>query len=1059
MSGLIQYKSSAGSGKTFQLVLEYLKIVLKHPYTYRQVLAITFTNKATDEMKSRIIEALHLLAHTPVKELAQEPLYQLLNTHFEQTGQLNLVLNLQARKTLSLILDDYSNFSIYTIESFFQRVLRAFSRELNIPLGYEIELRRDETLNRLIRDLSREIGTEEAAELTLLLKNFVERKLEEEKGWKVEGAIRTLGKELFTERFQQLSVELGGEATVSIAEVLKLERMLSGQCKVFEHFMESRAKEALEVMGRFGLESTDFPYNGAGLISYFHKVIAREGITAYEPSKRLLAAIDDPTKWSTKSSRRKFDIEKAVFSGLERCARDMVNYYENKFETYNTAFQVRKNLFVFGLLNDLRQKMVEYRTANNLMLISDTNFLLASVITPEDTPFVFEKVGNRYQHYLIDEFQDTSGMQWSNLYPLVLENLAIGSESLIVGDVKQSIYRWRNGNLRLLLSEVEQQVQQAGQVVTTKHLTQNWRTAPEVVRFNNRFFEQAAELLQGMFPHEPLFQHAYTNTAQEARREDYQGMASIEFLPDKRGEYTWIEKADERLLEIISQLREDGFQYADITLLVRNNREGIELANLLQQHQIGVISSESLILNNHPHVRLLVSLLRAVFDPNEPLYHAEARFYLQLLRQQEHEFSHQLFSKASQTGNPLGLKPDKWERFRHLSPYECLEQLLRQLPEVAPTGYVLGLMDIALEFTRSQEGGIGGFLTRWEEVKNKAALSTNPAANAVQIMTIHKAKGLEFPVVILPRADWDLPPKSGTDNIMWVEPKRPPYTQLPFLPLSFSSRLEGTWFKAEYEEEVKLSYLDNLNLLYVAFTRPKYRLYVLTKQPGNSTLKGKIKRTHHLIHAVVEQNVLPGSKAGNEYRFGAAVPPPISASGVMEPEEPAIFSRPQTHWGEAVRIRLGANRYLTSSMLERSEKILAGELLHEALAHVHVPDDISEAVERLYQKGYFREEDKPALYRELQKAVSFPEVAHWFTPDWTVKTEADIISESGRVLRPDRINIQGNEAVVIDYKTGRVNPKHKTQVQDYMHALSQLGYQEVTGYVYYTSEPLLVEVT
>lgn len=1074
MNALIQYKSSAGSGKTFTLVLEYLKIVMLEPYDYRHILAITFTNKATDEMKSRIIENLSELAHTSGDALTKLPTYQLLKEFLEERGQADKIdISYQARKTLNLILSDYSSFSVSTIESFFQRVLRAFAKELNIPLGYEVDMQLDVTLDHIIQETFREVGL--AAEVTRLLEGYLERNMEDEKGWRIESSIKNLGFEIFKEQFQALLVaaqsdEKSTHAT-SLQAVEALEKEVWKRRRTFEQAMHKRAKEAVALLESAGLGPSDFKWGAKGCVpNYFYKVLKDQ---AYAPGARALKAARGENEWFKDGAPTAVAILDVLDAGLQRLLEEMVAHYDAGFLAYTTAYIVSQTIHSFGLMSDLQSKLVNYRNENNRLVISDTSYLLKSIISEKDTPFVYEKVGTRYKYYLIDEFQDTSDMQWENLKPLVLEALASGSESLIVGDVKQSIYRWRNGNMSLLMRVVEEQLKERGQQVSTRHLLNNWRTAPEVVSFNNRFFELAATALGQEFPelNGEVFEKAYNTVAQKPMKKGDRGYVSITFFDDKkRGDPpetpSWQDQAMERCEALIRELLVEGYRANDICLLVRRNADGERIAAYLQEHYIKVSSTESLKLEVHPGVLLLHAILSHLNYEGDSIHLARAAYYHYLVERRErpqgqqklnftpeHVVPHELFTAGEKYLPKLFLRHRN--TLRQLPVYECLERLLHYFPNLPyPNAYLQGFLDTALEYGSAQDGSISGFLSYWEEVKHKKAIAGAAEVDAVQVMTIHKAKGLEFPVVILPLADWDLAPKTG--SIIWVQPQAPPYNDFPFLPIRYGPRLEDSIFNGDHLYEKVMSYLDNLNMLYVAFTRPQNRLYVLTTA-------SKKNRTGKLIQQVIgvggEEGLgLIEKKEGNHYIRGEKQPYKPKDLQVIDSfllsKRPTLFA----DWNQTVRIRYSSNRYLKAGILERTERLEAGELLHEALAHVKHLADVPAAVERLALSGYISHAEKSAFEQRLRMTISLPEVIEWFDDSWEVRNESDIITASGPILRPDRVMIKDNKAIIIDYKTGHKKQLYTKQVSIYKEALEAIGYEDVRGFLYYTELGKVEEV-
>lgn len=1058
MEGLTIYKSSAGSGKTFTLVLEYIKLLIPNPYRYRNILAITFTNKATDEMKRRILQALGRLATLPSAELAQDGQYRLLREHLQAQGQGEVDVQANARLALSLILNDYGNFSVSTIESFMQRVIRSFTRELNIQLGFEVEMKQDVVLERMVDELLAEVGQPSTREVTRLLEGFVDRKLEEEKSWQVGHDIKQLGRELFQEQFQQLLVSHPQQN--KIEQTLALDKALWAIRRGFEQRMQRIAERARSLMEEEGLSVEDFMRKAIGPMGYLLRMIDPEKPEAYVPNRYAYQAYEEPEKWATKRAPRREAVEVAVARGLGDLLAEAIHQYEAGWQAYQSAVQVLQSLHSFGLVHELERLLKNYRKENNQLLISDTNFLLGNLIQGQDVPFVFEKVGTRYQHYLLDEFQDTSDMQWRNLFPLLEDSLAQGQGSLLVGDVKQSIYRWRNGNMRLLMEGVEQQVGERGQGIRLQELRQNWRTAPDIVRFNNALFRLLAQHLSEQFEAqgwEALFEKAYASVEQQARKTELPGQVEVSFFPGKArtdppDTPSWEELAQERCLEIIRSLLDHGFRGNEIALLLRRNSEGIRLAEYLQKAGISVSSSESLLVANHPTVMFLAAVLRYLNNEGDQVARAAVGRFHALLEKQV--LGHEQLAR-------LLAGEDAWladrDALRRMPVYECVEALLDRFPALKTTAnaYLHGFLEAVYQFSVTEDASLSGFLAWWETERKKLAVAGSTDAHAVQVMTIHKAKGLEFPVVILPFADWPM----GTNHrdILWVPaPDASPYEAFPFIPVHPSKKLADTYFRLPYLQEEVMSYLDNLNLLYVACTRPKYRLYVLTKQhTAKST--SSFSSVHKLLHEFVPKLPLPleevspqrwtlGTAAGKEQllRLSGEAAPASEEEETIAPGWDTF-----TSWNEAIKIRYSSNRFVGLDIQERQERISVGELLHEALASVKTHDDLPRAVEQLVLKGYLQADQRAWMQQQLLRITSLSAVADWYEGSWQVRNEADIILEGGQVLRPDRVMLREGRAVVVDYKSGKASDRYARQLRTYMGALKQMGYEQVEGYLYY----------
>lgn len=1008
-------------------------------------------------MKDRIVRSLSHLASLPPANAPADSLYVELESHFKQRKLEQFNIQSRAHEVLNLILNDYSNFSVSTIESFFQRIVRAFARELDIPLTYDIELQEGLVMEHLVGDLLLEMG--ENRILTKLFERFVDRNLLEEKSWHVDLEVKQLGRQIFQEKFQRL-VNAFPEAENRIEKTLNLAKELIRKRARFVEMMNKQARSSLDIMQKYQLSREDFKYGKSGVGNYFYRVLDKRD---FDPKSRVRAASDDPQNWYSKKSERRAEIEAALDAGLFDILVDMVRMYDRNISDYQTAGEVLRSIYSFGVLSDLQERLAQYRRENGQMLISDTGFLLNRVVgNSYDAPFIYEKVGTRYLHYLLDEFQDTSDMQWESLWPLVGDALASGNGSLIVGDVKQSIYRWRNGNMQLLMNQVEAQARMQGQVPIVENLERNWRTAKVVVEFNNTFFDTSLQLLKhGFATKGEILELAYQSLAQHPQKTEIPGHARVSFFSETDDNpLPWKEQAEAELLRLIRHLTDKqngaGYDGQDITLLVRKNSEGMRLANFLQRQQIKVASAESLLVDSHMQVRFLHMVLQHLNHEEDPIVLASLRFYFaQIMGRQEEEELHDLFKGKEIAELIPDLEASK-VRLRQLAVYECLEQLLRMFPPLThPNAYVQGFMDAALEYSSTYDASISGFLSWWEDQRRRRAIAASPVKEAVQIMTVHKSKGLEFPVVILPFANWTLEPERR--DILWIttEGMPDPYDSFPFLPISPSSSLEKTHFAQAFEEEQLQSALDNLNLLYVAMTRPEHQLYLFTEGSSPRRRKGrkKMSTVAHLIQETVA-NMQDGfePEGGETFICGsAAAKSDRNVSDSSNSRELRQNPSPLSNWNQAIRIKYSSNRYLKTDILTRTDKISAGKLVHEALAFVSVAEDIPDAVARMRKLGYLSKSEEDFLRKQLEQAVHHLPVVDWFSGNWQVKNEAEIIGANGEVLRPDRVMIRGDQAVVVDYKTGMPNNSYHKQIQTYMEMLSQLGYAAVSGYVYYLS--------
>ncbi len=1055
MNSLTIYKSSAGSGKTFTLVLEYLKLIILNPYRYSNILAVTFTNAATNEMKKRIIQQLMELATSSEEEQRENIVFLKLEQHFQENHiELSHPIDQQARRALDNILNDYSNFSVSTIERFFQRIVRAFTRELNIPMGYEIEMQQAQVLEYIIGDMLLEVGTNK--DLTNLLKQFLDYNLSEDKSWNIHLMLRKLGSQVFKEQFQQLNVQKPLD-TSHIQHIQEIAGEIIRIRREFEQHMCSLANEAISILNRFDLPLDAFKYKKSSVPSYFYRV---QDKLDFDPKKRAREGCEELEAWMKPGSEREEDFYAAIQAGLIDWLNEMVSYYDEGIDAYQTALTVSGSIYSFGVMYDLQQKLSDYRKEYHQLIISDTSYLLSMVLDGgTDPPFIYERVGTRYMHYLLDEFQDTSDMQWSNLFPLLREAMSQSEpdaqpHNLIVGDVKQSIYRWRNGNMDLLNRKVEQQVQSAfGERPREEFLTDNWRTAKDVVEFNNTFFQHSVEYLgkeldleEGSDLHQ-----AYRNIVQHSTKNHIRGFVGIEFFEHEKRisqpeGVSWIELAMGRTLELIQELMDEGFKESDITLLVRRNSEGIQLAQFLQKNRVKVVSAESLLLMRNDKVILILAYLKYLVFGDDEIAEATLQYHLS---QMNGELQTDHLSFLSGIGKRLLVEIfASREQLLRMPVYDCISYLIHRLRGLhEPDAYVLSFLGAVLEYTQLQDSSITGFLDWWEDQKSSRAIASVDEQDAVRIMTIHKSKGLEFPVVILPFADWSLKPKVG--DFIWIEkPDKAPYDQFEYLPVKVSSKLDNSYFKDHYRDELIASYIDNLNLLYVAFTRSEHRLYILTKDYAGKAKQ--ISQVAHLINFVIREGM---NMATNEEKMITWGKKESYERKTRDLEQETVTLKTLEHAGldhqPRISIRFSSNMYLPTDIRQRSEQILAGELVHEALAHIYSVEDITVGVKHVLHKGLISSEESDFMEKLLQEVVLHPDAAHWFSGLWEVKNEAEILYENSTILRPDRVMIHKGKAVVVDYKTGDPYVSHHIQVQKYMYALKTMGYILVEGYVYY----------
>ena len=1076
------YKSSAGSGKTYTLVKEYVNLLIRRPNEFRNILAITFTNKATDEMKGRIIEALSLLADEKFEGLAVQLAKE--NPQLKPTD-----IPKNAQIALQNILHSYSEFSVSTIDSFFQKVLRVFAKELKLPLRYEVEMDRTFVLDQITAHLMLDIGQIDG--LTNWLEDFAFSQIEEDKGWNIERNIRELGNQIFREevweRLMQEDMKAKSEEeneadeegkdtnkkplSAKALRELRYKRLkktiqqLWGIKRGFEKKLKDWGKEAVDIIEGYGLKMTDFKAGTAVYFENIQKGVYKRGATL----EKIYQGNTDA--WCAKKAAKREIIEQVVHSSLQDILTEAIDYYDKNLIEYNSASEVLKNIYVYGILNDLKDKLKDYRTDNNMMLISDTNNVLKAAISDEDTPFVFEKAGVVYRHILIDEFQDTSDYQWANLKPLVVNSLSDGNFSLAVGDIKQSIYRWRGGNMKLLMSGISDALAAFIEENSIQNLSHNWRSHKHIVAFNNAFFAAATEVLTAnmQIPEVEELKQAYESVSQDIQH-DAGGLVKVEFLPSEG----WKEEAGERMLATIDGLQKEGKSLRDIAILVRTNLEGSDIAEKLAAAGIKVISSESLLLKNSPKVMLLISILRYLSDHRNVIAKTEILVHWLQVRGKADEIDHSIYTDHQINSREGNKEQEIISLFQQLLPsrfhkdigelvkkplYELIELLIEvlQLNDKADA-YIQRFQDLVLEHNSTKSADVNHFLDWWNdhEDSDKTSIIVPKGEDAVTIITIHKAKGLEFPIVLMPYCDWSLTPKMS--SIIWTASEHPPFDEMGPLPLKFSNKLRDSYFRADYEKELLLTYIDNLNVLYVAFTRPVERLYIFTKEVKR---RGALNSVYQLLSATLQsedfeyKNHFDGSTVSFSLPQNFEENQEILEHQGEETSEKvdALTTYLCNDYQDKITIRSDSKRFFMLFDNEKSGAIKMGQKIHGVLEKMVFASDLEKVMRQLQIQGILQAEDIPTIRARVKATFQNKKVQSWFSKDWEVLAERRLLRNRDSYI-PDRVLVKGNDAIVIDYKTGKIENKHKKQVNRYAQILESIGYRVTEKYLLYVGEEI-----
>lgn len=1055
------YRSSAGSGKTRTLAKEYLKLALQQRSDYfKHILAVTFTNKATQEMKDRILEYLDNFANNRRDELAEELKQEL--------GLDDSTFQQYAQEARSRILHSYAQFSISTIDAFFQRVIRSFTREAGLVGDYRLEVEHDEVMEQVIDNLIDELG--ENPELTKWVVDFATENLENEKAWDVRQNLLEFSKQIFTEEFKAIESEVVKHTHESGFFVNLREDLRETKYSYYKG-LRQKASDALSVLKSHGLTDVDFKWKAKGSVYAFFRDVANaatiKDINEKAKGQRVNNDFLSSSEWPDKTTRKRDLIIKLADDGLKATMTEIVTIAKSNVQKALSAEVALSNFYSFGLIADISRKLKEYKDENNLMLLADAPKFLNGVIQDSDTPFIYEKVGSFYRNYLIDEFQDTSGLQWKNFLPLVLNGLDQGHKSLVVGDVKQAIYRWRGGDLTLLQSEVEQHI--GKDRMESRELDTNYRSGAAIIDFNNKIFHTAAQIVAAQTG-ATLPVDAYHDVSQQSARSE-KGYVSVQFAGDLEND--WKQEALDLIPQYLEQLQSRGVSLKDIAILVRKNSEGQEIATHLLQYKnsdrakaefkYDVVSNELLRIDGATSVNLLVSALKYLLNPDDSIARAHLSYEYSKLHYPERSFT-EVFTVANQATFEDSL-PDAFTKektfLRKLPLIELTETLIETFRLGNITGelvYLQAFQDQVLEFSNREKNDLGAFLEWWEIYKWKKSIKVSEDTDAVQIYTIHKSKGLQFKYVILPFCSWAIDHEFGKFPNLWVKSDEEPFTNAGFLPVRYGSGLQDTFFADYFVKEKTQAYLDNLNVVYVAFTRAEKGLFVVGPAPEVRQAGGSV--SSWVYKSIAQNEQLQDGWNSTEQRFQSGeITLEEKKSNEHSSTPVTLVSYGSFRWRDKLVIRQSGAEYFNDIDHERQERAKYGIYLHALLSRIKYADEIDVVFNQLVSEGVIEHDEKDSVYKQISELMNNPSVAPWFNHDWEVRTEAPVVLPGGKENRIDRLITKGNKAIIIDFKTGEPSKHDQRQVTEYMDILRQMNYTDVEGFILYVKTSDVVAVS
>ncbi len=1067
------YKSSAGSGKTYTLVKEYLKIVLREPAAVQQILAITFTNAAAAEMKERIISALSQIAslaagdeNPEAKALISSILKEWEKESLPPLPEQQVVE--RAAAVLKIILHRYSDFSVSTIDSFVHRVIRTFAFDLRLPMNFDVELDAGALLNKAVDILISRVGRQ--PQLTRVMVAYMINQADDDKDIRLENQIAAMATTLMEEDSTGYIEML--KAT-PLANFLHIASTIRNSVRRFEGEVTGEAVSALALIGQHNIPMSAFYQGSRGIPGYFEQLAAGRVKDKLDPGKNVLATIDKDKWVSGKASAHDKEAIVRIKPLLTASFERIRALAAEGREEYLSSLAVYANIYPMAVLGEVEKVLEEIKSEHVLLHISDFNKKISDVVTSQPVPFIYERLGERYRHYMIDEFQDTSALQWQNLLPLLENGLAGGHLSLVVGDGKQAIYRFRNGDVEqfarlpgltsglLAVARPEWEVTLINNYLE-KPLDTNWRSDREIVGFNNRFFSHAISRLS------PALQTIYSGVAQQVCPGKEAGYAEISFMEASEGN-SLKEATLDKVLETIARCHQAGHPYSDITILCRASADASLVARTLLGKQLPVISPESLLLSQSAEVNFFIAIIRLLARPTDAIAGVEMMNYLlasgrlsgtsglhHLLKESG------LFRPGRQPGNATlwpGLEKAlaahgidfSFERFFHRNLYDTCELILESFfgEESPPNPFVAFFMDAIYDYSRRNTLTYNDFLTWWEENASKYSLVIPEGIDAIQVMTVHKSKGLQFPVVIHPFASQraDRPTKKG----LWTELKLAavPSLKAAWLPMG-KKLLAGTPWEEDYQEEMEKTFLDMLNITYVAFTRASKKLFVLSKNEqdfGGDTVQGML------------QAFLADEGEWRDdcllYSFGRFEPPSAGKSPPKAPPSPyrQLLSSP---WSHALRMR--SQQAERSLLTPEGDPLERGNLLHRVMEKIVNVDEIEPVLQAMQERGEIDAVRKSGWQQKIQQMISHPDIAPCYAPGADIRTEPFIFDGQGNSYRPDRVALLSDRTVVIDYKTGRQYRKHEEQMDIYARLLEGMGYPSVEKILLYLDQGLAKSV-
>ena len=1096
------YSSSAGSGKTYHLTKEYLKLALQsnNPAYYRSVLAITFTNDAANEMKERILSALRQFNDDDLDPKAKASSEALLRditeeiqAEYDQPGTDTEVIRQRARQTFEQILYNYSEFSVSTIDAFVNKVVTAFTRELNIPYNFEVDLDTTTLLNTAVSLLLDKVNNSpDNSLLAQTLENYALEKAEEGRSWNnLPVELAGFAANLLNEQVYEAVSEL---QQLKLEDFKKIRKDLYHQKNEIEKSVLDAAQAAINLLQANQIDPAYLHQKERGIYGFFQKYLKA---FAFNPPNTYAWQTINDDKWCGAK------VPQDVIARLESIKNTIVNLFQTienirqeKAAQYILINEITKHLYQVSVLNELEKCIQDIKRDTNLVHISEFNKRITDIVLKEPVPFIYERLGEKYNHILIDEFQDTSALQWNNLLPLIENSLASGYFNMAVGDAKQAIYRWRGGDMDQILHLYKKNTPALYQnrkhedllaarydtldlSLTPADLNTNFRSTAEIIQFNNAFFQFVSETN----PEYPMLQSIYDeNFKQElpagaartgghiqllfTKAEDTNYRYNLDTCQRTEQLFTGYEKPEilsyqestlQLILQLIQSALQEGYEWKDIAVLCRTNYNSRLVAGFLKEQKFDIISQDSLSLQLAEVVNLIISLFRVFNRPDDTLARSEAMYLVckvVLNRQPDNELTQQIATLANCANNQLFF--DQLRAFGYdlqeketgnLSIYELTEKIIRVfglLGKNNESEYIFRFLDVVLEYSLNQSNNLNNFLEYWATHKEKLSINSPKNRNAITITSLHKAKGLAYPVVIIPFADWSVEPQRG--SLLWGKlPADLPFAAaIPTAVVNMSKRLEETSLQEQYRREMEKTFIENLNMLYVGFTRPQDRLYIIAQVKDFKSATNQ-KNISFLLHCYL-QHLDQWHDDQYCYQLAKGTPTVKSATPLADNlftvEEFASYN-----WTQRLKLKQHANNVFDFATQQEHQRI--NRKLHYALSRITTADQLTFALKQLVNEGIISSKETIELRSMLNRIIQHPQLSRYFSKDILIEKEKEILNVRATRYKPDRIVFDGTKVVLLDFKAPPFTQEHADNLNFYASLFRELLFTEIECVLYY----------